>query len=99
MLIPDENRYFVHAHRELDNRTVYIKAELTINQWSPLHDALIDSKFILRKIDELDFKKATDNFAMVYDINSLNYISFTNFIAVNYVETKKIMTKKNMPHF
>src|ERR1700681_3660187 len=98
MLIPEENTYFVRAHRELDNRTIYIKGVLTINEWSPLHDALIDSKFVIKKIDESDFNKATDNFAMVYDINQYNHISFTNFIALNYVETKKIMTKKK-PHF
>jgi hypothetical protein len=49
-----------------------------------LIDALVDSEFIVKKIEEDDFLWAMDNYNWVYSLHEENFNNFEKFIRTNY---------------
>jgi hypothetical protein len=86
--INEETEYYVQANRKLDKRRIFIKSTIGVGLWVEICDALVDSEFLLKKINELDFLKAVERSEWVYYVNDDNYIRFRDFITQNYIKTK-----------
>lgn len=81
-----EKAYFVTADRLLDNRKIYIKADLDVKSWTLILDALHDSEFVVKKITSKDFDAALAFSNWVYSLDAKNYRSFEEFVITNYVK-------------
>ena len=89
----EENAYFVEAERKADNRKIYIKATLELNQWVKLCDTLTDCEFIMRKMEKEAYYAESQKSLWAYNLDVENSEKFSTFVMENYVNTIKIFKK------
>lgn len=89
-----EKLYYLQAFRKMDIRTVFICSTLDDDDHVILTDLLMDTEFIVTKIDEDEFFFAFDNCKWVYTLNEENFDKFEHFIRTNYERTIDIFLPK-----
>jgi len=84
----------VKALRLSDNRDIYIKAYLSDNQWMDIINILIDLKYKLTSINELDYAIASseNKFCLILEKNDYN--TFIEFIQSNCYSVHELRERR-----